>query len=312
MSVRWKLLVLLPAIALIPLATLALLDQRNVQSLGDDLSAIAHASLMERTTDHLQQRIRDQAALLQRRRHMLEHLVRAQAREVERYLSMEDLTHVSVYSAEDYDGEATRPSDMASSKKHHVFADSGPGAPIPITYSHVVVKLAPGVSSSVVFDDIACLASMAEEYRFLQVDYPELIFWQTTGLENGVMTSYPGHGGYPKEYDHRQREWYRAVKEQGHLAWTGPYFDASSEQLILTLGTPVRRPDGAFVGVTAIDVSVADLAKGMQMPGIYSDQARAMLVVLAASPESSALQARVVARPGQCAFPGERAVQLLG
>ena len=88
MSVRWRLLVLLPATALVPLAALALLDHRNVQSLGDDLSAISHASLIRRTTDHLQQRIRDQATLLQRGRHTLEHLLRAQAREVERHLSV--------------------------------------------------------------------------------------------------------------------------------------------------------------------------------------------------------------------------------
>lgn len=298
MSVRWKLLVMLPAIALIPLAALALLDRRNVQSLGDDLSAIAHASLIQRTTDHLQQRIRDQAAMLQRRRHMLEHLVRAQAREVERHLSLDEPAHVSVYSTEDYDGGANRPPDMVPSQRHFVFAESGSGTPIPVTYNHVVVNLAPGVSRSEVADDVVRLAMMAGEYRFLQGDYPELIFWQTTGLENGVMSSYPGHGGYPKQYDHRQREWYRAVKEQGRLAWVGPYFDASSEQVILTLGMPVRYADGAFAGVTAIDISVAELAKSMEMPGMYSDRALAALVTLSAATQSANPRARVVARPG--------------
>ena len=287
MSVRWKLLVLLRAIALVPLAALDLMAHRNVRSLGDDLSAIAHSSLMQRTTDHLQQRIRDQAALLQRRRHTLEHLLRIQARDVERHLSARVPTPVSAYTAEDYDGGTNRPPDMAPSARHFVFAGSGPGSPILVT------------------DDIARLVTMADAYRVLQNDYPEFVFWQTTGLESGVLTSYPGHGGYPKEYDHRNREWYRTVKEQARLVWVGPYFDASSEQVILTLGMPVLRADGAFAGVTAIDVSVADLVTTMEMPGIYSDRARAMLVTLETTPEFSAPRARIVARPG-FHFKGQR------
>ncbi|MBN2559772.1 MAG: SpoIIE family protein phosphatase [Phycisphaerae bacterium] len=298
MSIRWKLLVLLLVIALAPLACVAVVNWRSIQQLGRDLSMLAHRSLVERTADHLQERIRDQAAILQRRRKMLEFTLRAQAREVERHLATSTEDRPRVYFAEDYDRGVNVPPDLAGSGQHFVFVEGSAGRPIPISQAQQVFKLVPGVSRESVRTDIARLAPMADEYRFLRDSNPELIYWQVTGLESGVLTSYPGHGGYPDDYDHRQRAWYVVAKEQDRFVWIGPYFDASSQQLILTLSMPVRWPNGRFAGVTAIDVPVAGLVETMRLPGIYSGEAQSMLVALEPGPQSSARRARVVAKPG--------------
>ncbi|MCH8883265.1 MAG: hypothetical protein IIA41_07180, partial [SAR324 cluster bacterium] len=68
----------------------------------------------------------------------------------------------------------------------------------------------------------------AEAYRALYQEHAGLIYWQFTGLENGVYTSYPGHGGYPPEFDHRVRDWYVEAKQSGGLTWIGPYLGVSS------------------------------------------------------------------------------------
>ncbi len=298
MSIRWKFLVLLLLIALAPLVSVALQNLRGVERLGRDLSTLAHASLVERTTDNLQERIRDQAAILQRRRAMLEFTLRTQAREVEASLASPVRDHGPVYFAGDYDGGVNVPSDLAPSNQHFAFADGSTGSPIPVSYGHQVFKLAQGIKRESVRADIARLAPMTEAYSFLRHDNRELIFWQVTGLECGVLTSYPGHGGYPDEYDHRQRPWYAVAKEHDRLIWIGPYLDASSQQLILTVSMPVRRPTGAFAGVTAIDVSVAELVDTMRLPGIYSDKAQSMLVVLEPASQLSGPRVRVVAKPG--------------
>jgi len=159
-----------------------------------------------------------------------------------------------------------------------------------------VIVLAPVVAREAVGAELACLADMAAEYRFLYGAHPELIYWQFTSLESGVHTSYPGHGGYPSEYDPRQRDWYAAARQHGRLSWIGPYFDASSEQLILTISMPVRWPDGSFAGVTGLDVTVADVVERMKPPPIWSDDARSMLVTLRDREEQRVLE--VVARPG--------------
>ncbi len=298
MSIRWKLLVLLLAIALIPLITVAALDRGSMLRLGYDLSAMAHSALVKRTVGHLEQRIRDQAVIMQRRRQGLEYTLRAQARKVEEHLAAPAPAKVAVRMAEDYDRGVNLPADMGPSTKHYRFVKDRPGIPIAVTYSDQVFKLAPGVSTNRVAVDMARLASMPAEYRFLYNEYADLIYWQTTGLESGILTSFPGHGGYPEDYNHRPREWYIAAKQQDRLTWIGPYLDASSEQLILTLSMPVHWPDGSFAGATALDVSVSDLVKAMEMPDIYSTEARSILVILEWTPEASAHRPRIIARPG--------------
>jgi sigma-B regulation protein RsbU (phosphoserine phosphatase) len=140
---------------------------------------------------------------------------------------------------------------------------------------------------------------MPGEYRFLREAHPDLIYWQVTSLQNGIHTSYPGHGGYPPDFDPRTRAWYQVPRERGRLVWIGPYLDASSEERILTVAMPVRRPNGSFAGVTAIDVTVADVVAGMRLPDSLAFSARSMLVLFKSDPQTpSRRRAAVIARPG--------------
>ena len=296
MSIRWKLLALLLAIALVPLVFVAVLDRHGMWTLGEDLARNARESLSQRTSEQLQQLIRNQAALARQQRAALEHTLRAQARAVEKRLARPPPAAERLFWTGDYDRGTDPPPGLAPSDKHYRFVEGERGVPIPVTYDEQVIVLAPGVAREAVGAELACLAGMAAEYRFLYEAHPELIYWQFISLGSGVHTSFPGHGGYPSEYDPRQRDWYTSARQHGRLSWIGPYFDASSEQLILTISMPVRWPDGSFAGVTGLDVTVADVVKRMKPPPIWSDDARSMLVSLRDQGEQSVLE--VVARPG--------------
>lgn len=43
------------------------------------------------------------------------------------------------------------------------------------------------------------------------------------------------------DYDPRQRPWFIAAKSKGDLVVTDPYVDASSKNVIISVGTPVKR-----------------------------------------------------------------------
>ena len=298
MSIRWKLLILLLAIALVPLVFITLLDRQAMFTLGRELAGMTRESLTDRTGDQLKQLIRSQAALVRRHREALEHILRAQARAIERCLAQEPPSGVSVYFCEDLDRGDDLPADLKPSSKHYRFLEDGPGVAIPVSYGTQVFKLCPGVSAEAVASETARLAPMANEYRFLYEAQPELIYWQFTSLECGLHSSYPGHGGYPAEYDPRRRDWYLRAKERGELCWSAPYFDASSEQLILTLAMPVSGPDGSFAGVTALDVTVADIVKNMKLPPTWPSEARSMLATLQPRPDSGELGVAILAQPG--------------
>lgn len=298
MSIRAKLLFLLLLTALAPLLFVSLYDRRGMQRLGGTLAASAKQSLLDRTAEQLEHLIREQARQLRERLAGLEQTLRAQARAVEARLAAAAPEFAARrYYAQDYDRGIDVPADLKPSDRHFRFNAAGEGAPIPVSYTAQVYKLAPGVDPAVVASDIARLSTLPVEYGFLRAAHPELIFWQVTALESGIHTSFPGHGGYADEYDPREREWYVRAVERDAPSWIGPYVDATSLQLILTVSAPVRRATGEIAGVTGLDVSVADIVESMRLPDTWTRDARSILVQLREDE-------RGVARPAIIAQPG--------
>jgi len=120
---------------------------------------------------------------------------------------------------------------------------------------------------------------MVPVYRTIFERNPEGPYWSFTSLENGIHSSYPGHGGYPASYDARTRIWYQRAKTLGRLCWSAPYVDVSSRRSVVTAACPVRRPDGQFAGVTAIDVTIADMLRQVTLPNAKSAVGRVVALV---------------------------------
>ncbi|WP_047046081.1 methyl-accepting chemotaxis protein [Vibrio mexicanus] len=60
-------------------------------------------------------------------------------------------------------------------------------------------------------------------------------------------------------YDPRARPWYKDAKAQGSVVVTKPYADASTGNVIISIGTPVRE-NGRFIGSMFYDVALSGLA----------------------------------------------------
>ena len=298
MRIAQKLLILLLLIAALPLALQVVLDRWAMQQLGGDLGRSARNAVTQRTSEQLQLIIRDHATVMNWHRRMLEHVVAAQAREVERRLREAPSGSAPIFFSADYDRGDARIAGVTPSKRHFTFRSGSAAEPIPVTYDAQVYKLAPDASADGVAEDLARLADMPEAYAFLRSAHPNVIYWQYTALDEGIHTSYPGHGGYPVEFDPRQRDWYRQARDSGRLGWIGPYLDASSEQLIFTISAPVYGSDGEFAGVTALDVTVADVIAGMAVAGNWSESARSMLVRLAEEGAPLDRRVQILAHPG--------------
>jgi len=77
------------------------------------------------------------------------------------------------------------------------------------------------------------------------------------GDEAGTFTMWP-QSAMPEGYDPRQRPWYQdAVKANGSVL-TEPYIDASTNELIISAATPVKK-DGKVLGVAGSDFSLKSL-----------------------------------------------------
>ena len=65
----------------------------------------------------------------------------------------------------------------------------------------------------------------------------------------------------PEGYDPTARPWYQQAKDAGEAIWTDPYVDAFSGDMIISAAMPVYDSRDKFVGVTAIDLSLAGLSE---------------------------------------------------
>jgi sigma-B regulation protein RsbU (phosphoserine phosphatase) len=125
-----------------------------------------------------------------------------------------------------------------------------------------------GVQPVTVMDDVQRLARMSTVYRSIKQSAPDIVYWQYTSLESGLHSCYPGHGGYPSDFDPHKRLWYREAKEGSPSIWTPPYMEVSTHRPVVTARAPVRRPDGSFAGVTAIDIVIPELLERFSLPGM--------------------------------------------
>ncbi len=279
MKIRWKLLILLLAIALTPTIVAAVLHRLWTWRLGSRLASDTRQILEENARRHLHALVDDFRRLLNRDKSILELSLTHQAREVERRLASPPPPSPRLFFSADYDKETGLPAGMAPSKQHFRAGPGGKLVPIPVTYREQVYVVAPGADRAAIAAGMARLATMPKVYEFLYRANPGHMYWQYTALESGFHTSYPGHGGYPAGYDPRKRPWYQLAKEYDAQTWLPPLVEASTRTVTLALAMPVRRPDGSFAGVTAIDVSLTGMFEDLRLPEAWGGEASALFVI---------------------------------
>ena len=279
MKIRLKVLILLLATALVPLAVASTLDHVRAQRLGRRLAAGTREALAEAARRHLKFLVEDYGRVMRRDQRILELAVRIQADEAARRLAGPAPASPKVYFPADFEDPKRAPAGMAPSARHVLPADDGKAAAMRVSYDHHVSVLAPGVSRAAAGGDLARMSTMSAAYRDLQHANPDLMYWQYTALAGGVHTSYPGHGHYPADYDPRTRPWYLGALAAGEPTWLPPSVDASTRAVVLTLAAPVRGPDGAIAGVTAIDVALGDIFAELRLPEAWSAGGEALFVI---------------------------------
>jgi sigma-B regulation protein RsbU (phosphoserine phosphatase) len=278
MSIRWKLLTLLLVFSLTPLLLVSGISHRGVKQLGKIIANLAGKHRTEIVSRELQQTAEDYAKILGREKEILELSLKVIARDAERFLADSPKSDSELYFAEDFDSPDRAPADMIRSSKHFRDAAAGGIEPMPISFGHQVFRLAPGLDKRFVAKDIARLAGLLPLHKEFESQLGDILYWQYVSLESGIHASYPGHGGYPPGYNPQERPWYVLAVEQGKLAWSTPYIDATTRQVIMTASMPVHRPDGSIAGVAAIDTLLSEVLQVNELSSQWSPAMRSFLI----------------------------------
>ncbi len=298
MKIRGKLLLLLLFIALIPLLASSLLHRHSIRQLGSHLAQDTRSILMQNAHTLLHQLVDDFGATLERDRTLLRLTVQFQKREVEQRLAAPPSTiSTRLYFPGDFERGTLSPMELLPSVRHYSPAPYRRFAPLPVSYWEQVVVLPKGIDQLAVAEDLARLSTMAEAYRFIHQFSHERIYQQHTTLESGVHTSFPGRGGFPAGFDPRNEAWYRRVKETGRRS-IQVMPDLSSRDLNLVGALPVYRPDGAFAGVTAIDVPIIELFKDLKLPEEWAPSAERLIVIPVGQSGPPETRLKIIVRDG--------------
>jgi len=220
------------------------------------------------------------------------------------------LSQVAVHSLEHAQPEQDRPLyfdlDFPDPERAPPDLREAKGHSQGVSFSHPVVRMAPGVDVDPLRDDIGRLVMLAPHFRrtFLAsrgdaalglapaaakavlVQEGAPIVGAYIALEQGAHVSYPGHGPYPVDFDPRERPWYELGKAARHPVWGSPHEDANGQGLLLVCAAPLFGLDREFIGVAGIEITfdtvVDTLMEGARLRGVgttwlLDDEARVVL-----------------------------------
>jgi phosphoserine phosphatase RsbU/P len=273
---RWKLFALMWLLSLLPALVIAWININTLAVLGARLAAQTGQSLSDQTRASLEQQADDYADLLAQQRQALELLVHLQAREAERVLRKPPVTSNAVYWRDDYiRGDSALALD--TQKKYFQQSSATTRSPLPVSYEHLVMHAVPGVSTNALTTAATQLSEMLGMLREVHATQTDLVYWQYTALESGLYAGYPGHGGYPANFDPRGQAWYQAQKTMPAVTWTGPHWDAVTRLRMISVTMPLFDPQHHFIGVTGIDVRLTRLLQTVHLPLHLADSSDVLL-----------------------------------
>jgi sigma-B regulation protein RsbU (phosphoserine phosphatase) len=278
MKLRWKYFIVFLVASLVPLATVTWISQKASGKLGESISAQARQTLTETVSREMVFATENYAMITRQAKASSEFALQVLAKEAERILILPSLIPPKIYFADDFDDYKAAPEDLAPSLTHIKLSKDGQFSPKSISYNHPNFLTAPGVARKDVRTDIDKFTLLIPTLKNIAHEFGDELFWIYASLESGVHISYPGHGGYPDDYDPRVRPWYTRAKKKGSILWGPPIVDATTRQLTFTVSAPFFKPNGSLAGVAAIDILIPHVLLENEISSQWSGSMHSFLI----------------------------------
>jgi len=293
MRYRWKLLLLLLVISLVPMIVMRAIGTLSLRRLGSELISQGRESLLLQAENRIRLLLDAYSASLSAVSDGLESVLTVQAVEVERCLAAPVPARTKVFFAEDFRQGRNPPPDLALSAAYFRLLPGDTTEPLPVSFLNQVFEVAPGAKKEAVSADITRLTTMAPFYRRISPGLQGLVLWYYTALANGVSSAYPGHGCIPQRLDLRREPWYETAL--AGRRWSDRYVEPETRQIVMAASMPVRRPSGALAGVTALVVPVSRLLEHSSLIENILPGTKCFLARLENTPDGKQLGIRAVA-----------------
>ncbi len=281
MRIRWKFLILLLSISLIPILGMRFNAQKAMRELGNDLAAQSKNVLIEETKVALKRLVEDHARIIKRERELLEMILLRVSSEIEKKFA-NSYHEIPEPTVPKFTLQAGPVNDYHHHDMYCVSKPSGRCHPLQIDFLKQGIYF--GFESGEKEESTeaaARLLSMVPFYHALKKKYPDLILWHYVILENGVQTVYPEPVRVPGPPIHQRTtitDWYHLVKEKRQLIWSQPLLDNFTRNIAFFVAAPLHDSEGVFIGATAIAVPLTVFLHENQHIRMLSDHVISLLV----------------------------------
>jgi sigma-B regulation protein RsbU (phosphoserine phosphatase) len=252
MRYQWKLLLLLLALAMGPLAVMRPFGLNAIGHLGQTLVAQTQVSLLKQTEDRLSLIVEGYAEVLRLTRALALVSLQLQAQEVERLLAAAPGASQPLFVA---DGNGAGLPSLVASDQHAKRGRVGHVRPLPVSYDTPVFKFSPGADPAALEADCQRLVGMKTFWQTV-AQFRGLTLWHFVTLDSGIHLAYPGHDSFPRQLDPRERFASKNFPGDG-MAWMDPYVDPVTRQIVTAVLQPIWGPTGTKVGVTGMVLPIS-------------------------------------------------------
>lgn len=273
MKIRWKILLVLLAFAMLPLILIRTYGLDSLIDLGSDLQIQTRVTLLERARSSLTNIAEGTAARINLEDRLYRTTIKTVQSEAENLLSQEELPILAhppfittpdgvenmpkLYTHPNYKksvlmgrGLRLHREDKALHIKQGTLID------IPISPNHISFWLPKGLPESEAMPSIRKLAPLLPTFQACSQTLSELALWQEVILENGLQVTYPAHNSFPPRYDPRLTPWYQEVKDTLKTFWMTPAPEPATKSLCYRLSSPLFDATDKFIGVASLVVPV--------------------------------------------------------
>jgi sigma-B regulation protein RsbU (phosphoserine phosphatase) len=288
MKFRWKLLILLLSISIIPIVVLRTFGIHNVRIMSNALVAQVELNQEREAGSRLLALMEGYSNTLGKIRDEVEMALSFQMFEVKRGILQNILAGEKDLQSPEEKKTGLGPDFVASAQDDADILASD--------YSKqcFAVPAGAGVENAEVY--LTGLAGMIAGHQKVSAYLGQLVLWQYIGLANGIYSVYPCNPKFSALSDARQQIWYRSALEDNLTSWSRPYLDPISGRSVMAVSLPVERADESIQGVLSFVVPMDSLLEPALFISEIPPNTTALLGTLAAKPTTDQVGLKILSR----------------
>ncbi len=285
MGIRFKLLILLFFIALVPLLVVSFRIQNDLRELGEGLVTRSSNNLVRKANSGLQRIVEDHARLLQREKQLLEANTQFLASRIEGILYGHE------HSITDSRSMPPAAQVLEAKNEYYLLHMNG--------FQNLVVDFN-FFDTNKRYDPETEKTSPAFNGKLLQIlrqvkfKYPELVLWIEIKLSGEFEISYP-KSSVPMHMRHLFSNEINS-RYANELTWSLPKLDKRTRRLVFNVSTPLKDENGAIQGEITIVVPVSALLHKNQYASMLSGNATSFIVSHEADKKTMQNRLKVIAK----------------